>query len=174
MQINVAQLMKESTGATRTLEVDDSLRLDTATDCRIRGQAELLRTKTGVLVRGTFVGSTRLTCSRCLSPFEHPLAFEIEEEFLPTVEVSTGVAIPLDEDSAPFTIDEHHILDLGEPLRQYGLLAMPMKPLCRHDCAGLCPHCGVNLNQASCDCPPASEGLPPSEVEKLNSIRKSR
>jgi uncharacterized protein len=39
-------------------------------------------------------------------------------------------------------------------VRQYALLAIPMKPLCREGCAGLCPTCGRNLNQGPCDCPP--------------------
>ena len=50
-------------------------------------------------------------------------------------------------------IDEHNILDLAEAVRQYALLAMPMKPLCRENCVGLCPTCGCNLNERSCKCP---------------------
>ncbi|MBM3157836.1 MAG: DUF177 domain-containing protein, partial [Chloroflexi bacterium] len=52
-------------------------------------------------------------------------------------------------------INENHILDLSEAIRQYTIMALPMKPVCREDCAGLCPHCGRNLNLGPCKCPPA-------------------
>jgi uncharacterized protein len=57
------------------------------------------------------------------------------------------------DDPGCFTIDEHHILDLTEAIRQYTVLAVPMKPLCNENCAGLCPSCGQNLNQGECGCP---------------------
>ena len=46
-------------------------------------------------------------------------------------------------------------LDLGELMREQFVLALPMKPLCREACKGLCPQCGTNLNKATCDCAPA-------------------
>ena len=52
--------------------------------------------------------------------------------------------------SRTMTIDQ--VLDLSEAVRQYALLALPMKPLCQEDCAGLCPQCGANLNGGSCSC----------------------
>ncbi|MBL7119706.1 MAG: DUF177 domain-containing protein [Dehalococcoidia bacterium] len=174
MEINVAQLLKETQGATRTYEVDDTLYLEEIAECHIQGQVQLVHTKRGILARGTFLGTGKLTCSRCLTSFEYPLRLNVEDEFLPSVDVSTGIAFPVDEDSNVFTIDDRHILDLSEALRQYSLVAMPMKPLCQPDCAGLCPECGSNLNQGACDCVPRSGGLPLIELEKLDSRRKSR
>ena len=49
-------------------------------------------------------------------------------------------------------IDDTHVLDLHEVLRQYVIADGPMKPLCRPDCPGLCQHCGINLNQGRCEC----------------------
>ena len=49
-------------------------------------------------------------------------------------------------------LNEAHEVDLTEPVRQSVLLEIPMKPLCRPDCAGLCPHCGKNRNEGPCDC----------------------
>ena len=90
-----------------------------------------------------------------------------EEEYLPTIDVASGVPLPLPEEPGFFTIDDHHILDLTEAVRQYILLATPMKPLCRKDCAGLCPTCGCNLNQVSCNCPPSPADSRWSELKKL-------
>ncbi len=74
--------------------------------------------------------------------------------FYPSIDILTGLpqGLPEEDASSSFTIDEHHILDTSEMIRQYCLLAIPMKPLCRVDCAGLCPDCGANLNENKCQC----------------------
>ena len=71
----------------------------------------------------------------------------------PTIDINTGAKLPEPDETGSFTIDEHHILDLTEAIRQYRVMALPMKPLCREECAGLCPTCGKNLNTGPCDCP---------------------
>jgi uncharacterized protein len=43
-------------------------------------------------------------------------------------------------------------IDLGQLVREQFYLSLPMKPLCRQDCAGLCPECGTNLNVSRCEC----------------------
>ncbi len=113
-----------------------------------------MRTDRSILVKGRLHTKSELDCSRCLSLFSCPLTLNIEEEYFPTMDIITGAPVPLPDEPGCFTIDEHNILDLTEAIRQYMLLAIPMKPLCREDCAGLCPACGVNLNQAPCNCPP--------------------
>jgi uncharacterized protein len=99
--------------------------------------------------------------------FSCPLTLKIEEEYFPITDVVSGASSSLPEEPSCFTIDEHHILDLTEAIRQYALLAMPMKPLCRGDCAGLCPNCGHNLNQGPCDCLPQEADPRWSELNKL-------
>jgi uncharacterized protein len=80
------------------------------------------------------------------------LKINFEEEFLPTVDATSGMPLPPPDDAGAFTIDEQHILDLTEAVRQYSLMAIPIKALCREDCAGLCQTCGKNLNEGTCDC----------------------
>jgi len=87
-----------------------------------------------------------------MTPFSCALSLDIEEEYSPATDVHTGASLPLPDEPGCFIIDEHHVLDLTEAIRQYAVLALPMKPLCRKDCAGLCPNCGHNLNRGSCDC----------------------
>jgi uncharacterized protein len=151
MQINVSQLLKESTGAKRNYQVADIV--DGANSAgMVEGEVRLLRTNRGILAGGTLNTEVEVTCSRCLSLFRCPIALNIEEEYFPTTDVVSGAPLSLPEESSYFTIDEHHVLDLSEAIRQYALLAIPMKPLCREDCAGLCSHCGHNLNLGSCHC----------------------
>jgi len=174
MQINVAQLLKQAAGASRSYKIDATLSFEELAEYHFQGEVELIRTEKRILVRGVFSGKSSLMGSRCLTFFDYPLTFKIEEEFFPSIDVISGIPLPLADDSTAFTVDEHHVLDLSEAIRQYGLLAVPMKPLCRPDCAGLCPQCGANLNQGACHCVPGSQKSAWSELEKLNSIRKSR
>ncbi|MBM4444497.1 MAG: DUF177 domain-containing protein [Chloroflexi bacterium] len=174
MQINVAQLLKEPTGASRTVDVDGALALDQGDLSPVQGRAELLRVSKGILVRGEFTTACHLVCSRCLKPFPQTLQFRTEEEFSPSIDVASGEDLPAPEDASGFRIDDHHVLDLTELVRQHSLLAAPMKPLCRPDCAGLCPRCGANLNQQPCCC--SDDAVTPfaAAFDKLKSARKSR
>jgi uncharacterized protein len=84
--------------------------------------------------------------------------------------VVSGISLPVSQEPGGFIIDEHHILDLTEAIRQYALLALPMKPLCQESCAGLCPSCGHNLNQGACNCPPEAGDPRWSELNELASV----
>jgi len=154
MQFNVAQLLKERVGQSRSYEIEENIDVidDAEGGSHVTGEVELLGTDRGILVRARLKTSVKCVCSRCLEVFDCPLSFEIAEVFFPTVDVNTGVSLEMPEEASPFTIDENHILDLSEAVRQYALLAMPMKLICRPDCAGLCPHCGCNLNNERCYC----------------------
>jgi len=154
MQINVAQLLQSPVGTTRYYQVDEAV--DVAGDGKdgvVRGEERLVRTPRSILVRCTLHTEVELTCGRCLSRFKAPVVLNIEEEYMPTVDVVSGLPLSLPEESGAFTIDAHHVIDLTEAVRQYTLMAIPIKPLCNEECAGLCPHCGHNLNQGPCGCP---------------------
>ena len=154
MRFHVAQLLKEGIGATRTYELHEAGAevADDGSRGLVEGSVALLRTKSGILVRATLRLRCPDACSRCLVPVEVPLGLHIEEEYLPTVDILTGAVRPDRQEPGAFLIDDQHVLDLAEAVRQYRLLASPMQPLCRPDCAGLCPVCGQNLNESPCAC----------------------
>ena len=155
MKYNVAQLLKGTTGGMRhhTIHEDVSdLDPDLVPLSNLDGEVTLIRTADGILVTGQFHLSAELTCSRCLEPFALPLQFTLEEEFRPSIDIITGVHRPITGDDEPATrIDAHHTLDLREVVRQQVLLALPINPVCRSKCAGLCPVCGRNWNEVTCD-----------------------
>jgi uncharacterized protein len=154
MDMNVSQLLRDPIGSTRNYHVDEVVDITgDGNNHKIQGDCRLLRTQRSILVKCALNTEMELTCSRCLVNFRQPLKIKFEEEFLPTLDVQSGMPLPPPEESSSFTIDEQHILDLTEAIRQYYLLAVPMKALCKKDCAGLCPTCGNNLNQGKCDCP---------------------
>jgi uncharacterized protein len=157
-QFNVAQLLKEPIGGTRAYHVavpvpQEDTELAHAEP--LSGHVSMLRTNRGVLVEGTLQGSVVVECSRCLKGVTIPVTVHLEEEFQPTVDVVKGTFIEVEEEDTALLIDEHHILDIAEVVRQAVLLEIPMQVLCMADCLGLCPTCGQDLNSGPCDCLPA-------------------
>lgn len=140
----------------------------------MQGKAVLTRASRGIFVNGSFNCQSQLTCGRCLSTFAHRSVFDAQEMFYPSIDIQSGLpmAPPDDDADTGFTIDEHHILDMSEMIRQYSLLAIPMKPLCRVDCAGLCPECGANLNENKCHCVRRPRTALAEALEEAESRRK--
>lgn len=151
MQYNVAQLLKEPTGAFRQYTLaDDISDLDAELTPLgpLVGQITLLRTNSGVLATGELSTALKVTCNRCLAPIAIPVRFEVEESFHPTTEVTTGRTLRPDEyegeveelDDQALLIDDKHILDLTEVIRQSIWLALPMYPGCNWEGSGECPN----------------------------------
>jgi uncharacterized protein len=95
----------------------------------------------GILASGPVAGTMRLTCARCLKPFEAPFNIEVRELF-------TTAASDDDED---YPVQEGFV-DLTPMIRDNVIPAMPFAPLCREDCLGLCPRCGGDRNLGECSC----------------------
>ena len=153
MLINVSQLLKEPIGSTRTYQVSETVDItEDGTGSQVEGDVKLTRTGRSILVQGRLNTAVKIACSRCLCLFDCPLTFDIEEEFFPVIDVFSGMPVAMPEEPGYLTIDEHHILDLTDAIRQSAIVVIPMKPLCREECAGLCPQCGQDLNRGTCDC----------------------
>jgi uncharacterized protein len=84
-------------------------------------------------------------CRRCLMPIQGQLACEVRELFRPQS--------PGDSDEDTYPLEGDH-LDLLPMVRDAVMLELPLAPLCRADCRGLCPTCGADLNAGDCGCPP--------------------
>ena len=99
-----------------------------------------------------------LTCSRCAEPYRFPVDAEFDIRYLPAAAASSEADTEVAEDDLETSYygDDQQI-DLGELMREQFYLALPMKPLCREDCKGLCAQCGTNLNTGTCDCAPVWE-----------------
>lgn len=139
LQFNVSQLLKATVGSERYYYVKGLICIDEASSpTGICGDISLTRTKRSILVETHLHTKVELTCSRCLRSFNQGLDLNMKEEFFPTADVTTGRALVLPEDEPDrFTIDQNHIMDLTEAIRQYAIMATPMKPLCAPDCEGI-------------------------------------
>ena len=71
------------------------------------------RTNRGILVRGSLAAPLRRTCARCLEPFVEEVEVPIAEEFLPTLDPTTGAPARRDGGEESSRIDEHHEIDLA-------------------------------------------------------------
>jgi len=133
--MNVAQLLKEPVGSNQSYDISEVI--DEEVECFVEGKAKLIHISQGVLVQCKLTAEAKLICSRCLDTFLLPISFTAEEEFIPISDVSGDLALSSPEQSEEFIIDNKNILDLSELIRQYTLLNLPMKPLCRPDCSGI-------------------------------------
>ncbi|MBC8281657.1 MAG: DUF177 domain-containing protein [Chloroflexi bacterium] len=153
MQYNLAQLFREPTGSTRDYEVDESFIGPEDGLDRAQGWVRVIRTHDGFLVRAELETQVNLTCSRCLSWFELRSVLKMEEESFPSIDPTTdGMEELPDEADGVIILDDQHVLDMAEVLRQYAITEVPIKPLCCEECLGLCPECGINLNKEKCKC----------------------
>jgi uncharacterized protein len=123
----------------------------------LRGTVSLLRTDRGLLATIDAAAKLEESCSRCLAVVPTNVDVHFQEEYVPLVDADTGERIYLGEDDEAFRIGPEFWLDLREGLRQYILMSEPLKPLCRDDCAGLCSHCGADLNAGPCNCQPETD-----------------
>lgn len=144
LRLNVGFLLNESIGCSRNVEYNvDSVQL--SEDLKVnglQGSLTLTRTSMGVLVEGKLQGILSLECVRCLKSYNQHLTSSFEDLFV----------YPASQAEDPLlAIPETATLDLTPILREYLLLDVPIQPLCRLDCKGLCPICGELINVNKCD-----------------------
>lgn len=153
MRLNVLYELRQSIGATSQYDLEEErLLVDSLELTSFLGTLGLLRTDRGLLATVTASANEATVCSRCATEIEWPLSIEFKEEYLPFTDPRTGTRVKVYEGEECFRIDDDWVLDLTEGLRQYILTAEPLQPLCKADCLGLCPECGTDLNETSCDC----------------------
>ncbi|HUR16327.1 MAG TPA: DUF177 domain-containing protein [Candidatus Limnocylindrales bacterium] len=149
LSYNVSALLRATPGTERRYPIE-VIELSIADDLRlakpIEGEVRLSRTGRSIIARAHVTTAIDGSCARCLQPVVAPIEVSIEEEALPSVDINTG--LPLDKDAEPdaLRLDDHHELDLVEPIREAISLAEPITILCRPDCMGLCLVCGIDLN----------------------------
>ena len=129
-----------------------------------------------VFLEGTASGSVELTCGRCSRRYRHPLREPFRLVLEPAAE-----RVPADPEGAAALArngiclsDEIEAgwfrgsaIDLGPYFRELLALALPVQPLCREDCRGLCPRCGVDRNLESCACTPLKASSPFAVLGRL-------
>jgi uncharacterized protein len=141
--VNVATLLQDDLGARRTytIRLDQFPLADELTASRLEGEVTLTRLRDQILAAVDVSGGALVECVRCLRRYEEPVRARFSEPFRQVVDVRTGHAlresrqVDADDDDA-FEIDENHLIDLREAIRQNVLLELPMRPDCGDECPG--------------------------------------
>lgn len=159
-RLNVGFLLNRDVGYSHEFPFEFE-KIQVSEDLGLRGFAGLVvigRTPQGLLVQGEFSGATELQCARCLTAFDHPLQWELTELYAFDDRSVTKSELLVPEDA--------HI-DLAPLVREYALLEIPINPICKVDCKGLCPVCGENLNDTDCGHRPPQAESPFAVLKKL-------
>lgn len=153
---NVAGLLADAAGAVRSYEVEDA-RIDLPDGLTlaepIRGRVRITRTNRGVLADARLTTSLAGECARCLRPLTTPIDIVLDEEYLPSIDLTSGRPVPRDDEPEALRLTDHHELDLEPSVRDAIIIAEPIAPLDRPDCPGLCIVCGLPLDDGDHDHP---------------------
>jgi uncharacterized protein len=139
-------------------------------DCKLaheglRFRGHLSRQGEDAFLRGTLSGVFDYTCARCLELAKVPVRLPVQVTYVAADEDEEDEDQD-DEGVAHFDGDE---INIGPELREQLLLNMPLNPVCRETCAGLCPSCGINRNEKACDC--AAKQAP--DMGKLGAVLRN-
>lgn len=114
-------------------------------------------------VDGSLESLARLTCGRCLGEYELPIeagfALTFAEELPAVIDEETDEEVELDAEEMGLIPFEGEEIDLREAIQEQVVMALPLRPLCREECRGLCPRCGADLNEGDCGCAPSEFSL---------------
>ena len=114
----------------------------------------LVRDQADVLVSGEVRATVPQVCGRCLEPFPAPVCAIVDVRMVPRPARPDNVELAADDLDVDFY--ENDEVDLSLVVGNETALALPMKPLCRAECLGLCPVCGGNKNVVACTCRPTA------------------
>ncbi len=155
LRLNVGYLYNKPIGTSREVPVDfNEITIDDLRVKDLQSLVQISRTREGLLLQVSAEAKVETTCVRCLDEFFLPVEVEFEElyQFPSRNREETDLILPMDG-----------YIDLTPLYREYLILAMPIKRLCKEDCKGLCVICGANLNRTTCEHHPQPKS--PSEME---------
>lgn len=141
-RFNVGFIVAESAGYSREfpLQTDKAI-LQELELHNLSGTVTFARTPQGLLLQSRLTATVAAECTRCLEPIE----LEVHPVFSELYAFKKNAAV-----DAELIVPETVQIDISPLVREYMILEMPIKPLCKIDCKGLCPVCGENQNLVTC------------------------
>jgi len=147
LTINISKLSEGS--HLYDFETDpQNLELDARFKGPVLAHATLQKVGRQIRLKADVETNGRFTCDRCLDEFDRNLSTHFEILYV----TEEGAAPARTEDEIQYINPDATIVDLGEDVRQFLILAIPQKLLCSDECRGLCPVCGSNRNKVGCTC----------------------
>jgi uncharacterized protein len=143
LRVNARELLRVP-GATRRIDEAIAAADLGVHDPRLTGPVEVgldaVSSIDGIVVHGNITIPWSTACRRCLIDVVGTAVVDVDEVYQD--DISNEEAFPIEGDQ----------IDLAPAVREYVLIELPDGPLCRDDCAGICPVCGVDRNESTCDC----------------------
>jgi uncharacterized protein len=128
---------------------DDHVRLTGAPE--VSGRAS--RHEHQVRLRGRITARAEVDCDRCLKSLDIPVETSFDVSYVPAADYTLEPeAAELQEEDLSLSVFDGEVIDLDDLVREQVLLALPTRALCRDECQGLCPICGLDKNNDSCGC----------------------
>lgn len=132
----------------------------------VRGSAQLVDTE--IHLQGSLQTVLEVSCDRCLEPVRRSVQTEFDLFYEPIQRIAKNEEVEITKDDLDIGFYHGDGLLLEDVVKEQVLLTLPMKNVCRPDCAGLCPHCGQNLNLGNCGCRPPAEDTRWSRLHNLS------
>ena len=159
LRINVGFIISSEAGYSHTIPIEEE-KIKVAEDLTLYGfvgDVHISRTPQGLLLTADFETRLELECVRCLNAFEHTVGWDMTEMF----------AFHPKIDSEELQLPEDAQIDLAPLVRDYALTEVPINPVCKPDCKGLCPTCGQDLNKKDCGHRPEENDSPFASLKDL-------
>ncbi|MCP5099292.1 MAG: DUF177 domain-containing protein [Chloroflexi bacterium] len=145
LRFNFGFLLEAQLGTNRIIELNYP-KVQVSSDVTLTpltGVFTATRTSEGVYLSGELSSTVPITCVRCLDDNDLPITLQMDDLFYyPPHSVPEG----------EYAFGEDGFLDLAPLVRELNVLAIPIQPICRPDCQGLCDQCGQNFNEGTCEC----------------------
>ena len=136
-----------------------------ATPLTVNAVAELVGAE--MRIRGRLETRLEAACDRCLGPVEFPVVRDFDLVYRSVKTIAREEEIEISEDELEVGFYHGEGITLADVLTEQVILSLPMKIICRSECLGLCPTCGVDRNREVCECPLPKEGSPFASLRGL-------
>ncbi len=132
----------------------------------LKVEAEAESAGTEIRIRGHLSARFEASCDRCLVQVEYPLESDFDLAYRPMDEIAQEEEIEVAADELRVGFYSGEGLQLRDVVTEQVILSVPMKVICRPECAGICPTCGVNRNIERCSCATEREDSPFTFLKK--------
>ena len=116
----------------------------------VKGNVKLARAL--VQVNGHIDTRAQVECDRCLQPVELPVDADFALEYITGSDYESSEAAELTDEEMSVSVFDGEAIDVDEIVKEQILLAVPTRMLCREECKGICPECGIDRNSGECAC----------------------
>ena len=158
MLVHLEDILPEGIEVELELDPDDPAVRDLSPKGPVKGSLTIRKTGHQVLVGGNVSGEVQLNCARCLKDFTARINEDVNVELRPILDLEKAAQErELGSDDLDVEFFRGDALDVGHLAAEQISLAIPMKPLCKADCGGLCPDCGADRTMGACGCEPAPD-----------------